>query len=169
MPVYDYLCTTCDHRADILHGINDPGPNFCPSCGSEGTMRKQFAAPAVHFKGTGWAKKDRRSSSMTRAAARSTSGDGDSAGSSERARDAASDRAREGAGEGARDAASDRAREGVSEGARDAASDRAREGARKGTSEGGGDNPKDSAKGNASSRDTASAPSTTTSKPNPTE
>jgi putative FmdB family regulatory protein len=63
MPVYDYLCTACDHRADILHGINDPGPNFCPSCGSEGTMRKQFAAPAIHFKGSGWAKKDRAATS----------------------------------------------------------------------------------------------------------
>jgi putative FmdB family regulatory protein len=68
MPIYDYLCTECDHRADILHGINDPGPNFCPSCGKEGTMRKQFAAPAIHFKGSGWAKKDRGGSSATKAA-----------------------------------------------------------------------------------------------------
>jgi putative FmdB family regulatory protein len=63
MPVYDYLCTACDHRADILHGINDPAPNFCPSCGAEGTMRKQFSAPSIHFKGSGWAKKDRGGSS----------------------------------------------------------------------------------------------------------
>lgn len=63
MPVYDYVCTACDHRADILHGINDPGPNFCPSCGAEGTMRKQFSAPSIHFKGSGWAKKDRGGSS----------------------------------------------------------------------------------------------------------
>jgi len=76
MPIYDYLCSACDHRADILHGINDPGPNFCPSCGAEGTMRKQFSATAVHFKGSGWAKKDRGSSSSTKAAARSASGDG---------------------------------------------------------------------------------------------
>ena len=33
MPVYEYLCTACGNRADILHGINDPGPTFCPSCG----------------------------------------------------------------------------------------------------------------------------------------
>jgi putative FmdB family regulatory protein len=73
MPVYDYLCSACDHRADILHGINDPGPRFCPSCGAEGTMRKQFAAPAIHFKGTGWAKKDRGGSgASTRASAKAT-------------------------------------------------------------------------------------------------
>jgi putative FmdB family regulatory protein len=69
MPIYDYLCTECDHRADILHGINDPGPNFCPSCGREGTMKKQFSTPAIHFKGSGWAKKDRGgASSGTKAA-----------------------------------------------------------------------------------------------------
>ena len=72
MPIYDYLCTACDHRADILHGINDPGPLYCPSCGAEGAMRKQFAVPAIHYKGSGWAKKDRGSSTSTKAAARSS-------------------------------------------------------------------------------------------------
>jgi putative FmdB family regulatory protein len=76
MPVYDYLCSACDHRADILHGINDPGPRYCPSCGAEATMRKQFAAPAIHFKGTGWAKKDRGGSgASTRASAKSAASD----------------------------------------------------------------------------------------------
>ncbi len=88
MPIYDYVCTACDHRADILHGINDPAPNFCPSCGAEGTMRKQFSAPSIHFKGSGWAKKDRGgSSSGTKASSSkhadtkadaSSSGSGDS-------------------------------------------------------------------------------------------
>ena len=76
MPVYDYLCSACDHRADILHRINDPGPRFCPSCGAEGTMRKQFAAPAIHFKGTGWAKKDRGGTgASTRASAKGAASD----------------------------------------------------------------------------------------------
>jgi putative FmdB family regulatory protein len=78
MPIYEYACTACDHRADILHGINDPGPNFCPSCGREGTMKKQFALPAIHYKGSGWAKKDR---SATSRSARSTAkADSDSGG-----------------------------------------------------------------------------------------
>ncbi|HEY4190655.1 MAG TPA: zinc ribbon domain-containing protein [Candidatus Limnocylindrales bacterium] len=85
MPIYEYLCTACQHRADILLGINDPGPQFCPSCGREGTMRKQFAPPTIHFKGSGWAKKDRGAASSTRAAAAagSKAGDGgDGSGSS---------------------------------------------------------------------------------------
>ena len=63
MPIYEYACTACDHRIDVLHGLNDPGPLFCPSCGREGTMRKLFAPPTIHFKGSGWAKKDRGGSS----------------------------------------------------------------------------------------------------------
>ena len=58
MPIYEYACTACDHRVDILLGVNDPGPHFCPSCGEGGTMRKLFAPPTIHYKGSGWAKKD---------------------------------------------------------------------------------------------------------------
>jgi putative FmdB family regulatory protein len=75
VPIYEYVCSACHHRADILHGIYEEGPAFCPSCGAEGTMRKAFAAPAVHFKGTGWAKKERSSGSMTKAAAAESAGE----------------------------------------------------------------------------------------------
>ena len=63
MPIYDYVCSNCGHLTEVVHGINDPGPKFCPECGAEGTMTKAFAPPTIHFKGTGWAKKDRSSSS----------------------------------------------------------------------------------------------------------
>lgn len=59
MPIYEYTCTNCGHKTDILHGINDPAPLYCPDCGAEGTLRKGFAPPAIVFKGSGWAKKDR--------------------------------------------------------------------------------------------------------------
>jgi putative FmdB family regulatory protein len=75
MPIYEYACTACDHRVDILLGINDPGPHFCPSCGEAGTMRKLFAPPTIHYKGSGWAKKDRGSSGAgTKAAAKADAG-----------------------------------------------------------------------------------------------
>jgi putative FmdB family regulatory protein len=86
MPIYEYACTACDHRADILHGINDPGPNFCPSCGQEGTMKKVFAPPAILYKGSGWAKKD-RAATATKAAKKADaksetdSGSGEASGS----------------------------------------------------------------------------------------
>ena len=79
MPIYEYACTACDHRTDILHGLNDPGPLFCPSCGEEGTMRKLFAPPTIHFKGSGWAKKDRGGSgSGTKATASGKTPEGSS-------------------------------------------------------------------------------------------
>lgn len=85
MPIYEYVCTACDHRSDILHGINDPVPRFCPSCGREGAMRKLFAPPVIHYKGSGWAKKDRGgSSSRSSSSQGSSTGSGDAATSSDR-------------------------------------------------------------------------------------
>ena len=75
MPIYDYDCSSCRTRTEFIHGIDAPAPRFCPACGSEGTLRKAFAPPTVHFKGSGWAKKDRSSASKTKAAAASA-GDG---------------------------------------------------------------------------------------------
>ena len=66
MPIYDYACTACGHVVEVVHGINDPGPHFCPNCGVEGSMRKRIVTSAVHFKGSGWAKKDRSSASGAR-------------------------------------------------------------------------------------------------------
>jgi putative FmdB family regulatory protein len=82
MPIYDYLCSNCGQTTEVIHGINAPGPRFCPACGAEGTLRKAFATPAVHFKGSGWAKKDRSSSSATRSKAGSTPASDSSDGSS---------------------------------------------------------------------------------------
>ncbi len=59
MPLYDYDCSACGRRFEVVHGVHAEGPTVCPICGS-GPIRKAIAAPAVHFKGTGWAKKERR-------------------------------------------------------------------------------------------------------------
>ena len=67
MPIYDYRCSNCGHRAEILHGVHDDAARVCPECG--GQMRKAITAPAVVFKGSGWAKVDRRSSSHRKSAA----------------------------------------------------------------------------------------------------
>ena len=67
MPVYDYLCSNCSEITEVIHGIDAPGPRFCPACGAEGTLRKAFAPPTVHFKGSGWAKKDRSTAMRARA------------------------------------------------------------------------------------------------------
>jgi putative FmdB family regulatory protein len=67
VPIYDYVCASCKNRIEVIHRIDAEGPRFCPACGAEGTMRKAVGTPAVHFKGSGWAKKDRSSASRARA------------------------------------------------------------------------------------------------------
>jgi putative FmdB family regulatory protein len=106
MPIYEYVCSACAHRADILHGRSEPGPNFCLECGAEGTMRKAFAPPTIVFKGSGWAKKDRRSGSTTKAASEATSG-GDGSKDSGSGADASADKAASKPAEPATSASSD--------------------------------------------------------------
>ncbi len=76
MPTYDYACAACGHRFEVVHGVHGTGPDECPSCGG-GPVRKAFAPPTVLFKGSGWAKMDRRSTANS---GKSTS-DGDDKGS----------------------------------------------------------------------------------------
>jgi putative FmdB family regulatory protein len=80
VPVYDYVCSRCHRLTEVVHGIEAEGPRFCPECGAEGTMTKVFSAPSVHFKGSGWAKKDRSSSSRAAARSKETSGAGETKG-----------------------------------------------------------------------------------------
>jgi len=60
VPVYDYVCASCGHRFEVLRGLNESGPHQCPLC--EGPVSRAFAPPTIVFKGSGWAKNDRRSS-----------------------------------------------------------------------------------------------------------
>ena len=57
MPIHDYVCLNCGHAMEVMHPVHSHGPAACPQCG--GPMKKTLAAPSVHYKGTGWARKDR--------------------------------------------------------------------------------------------------------------
>lgn len=88
MPLYDYDCAACGSRFEVNHSVHGEGPSQCPQCGG-GPVRKAFAAPAIHFKGSGWAKKERRATATSGTKAGSTesagapaSGDAASAGPS---------------------------------------------------------------------------------------
>src|SRR5918995_4454661 len=75
MPIYDYICSNCATRTEFIHGIDAPSPRYCPACGAEGSLRKAFVTPAVHFKGSGWAKKDRSTASAAKTKAGAASGE----------------------------------------------------------------------------------------------
>jgi len=57
MPTYDYLCPN-GNRFEVVHSVTATGPETCPVCGAA-PVRKAVTAPTIHFKGSGWAKKDR--------------------------------------------------------------------------------------------------------------
>ena len=63
MPYYDYVCANCGNEIEVMHSVHAEGPSACPKCG--GPMKKTFAVPAVHFKGTGWARKEKSTSSRS--------------------------------------------------------------------------------------------------------
>jgi len=55
MPLYDYVCTSCDHELEALQNFNEPLLKTCPVCHKD-TLKKKVAAPAFTFKGGGWYK-----------------------------------------------------------------------------------------------------------------
>ena len=58
MPFYDYECTRCSATVELLHGIDDETKRTHEGCG--GALERRFSATSVHFKGSGWAKLERR-------------------------------------------------------------------------------------------------------------
>ncbi|HEY6139488.1 MAG TPA: FmdB family zinc ribbon protein [Thermoanaerobaculia bacterium] len=61
MPLYEYQCTNCGERVEILQRVSDPPYEHCPKCGAE--MKKLLSAPAIQFKGSGFYKTDYASKS----------------------------------------------------------------------------------------------------------
>ena len=92
MPLYDYRCVACGREVEVMHGIHDGGPAACEACG--GAMRKALSPPAIHFKGSGWAKKDARASTASKAKPKASpeSSSSESSGHGEGAKSDASDK-----------------------------------------------------------------------------
>jgi len=53
MPIYDYQCTSCGHKAEVMRKISAASNEACPSCGAE-TFSKQLSAPSFQLSGSGW-------------------------------------------------------------------------------------------------------------------
>lgn len=60
MPIYEYLCSQCNERHEIIQKISDDPLTHCPKCGGE--MKKLISSPAIQFKGSGFYKTDYASS-----------------------------------------------------------------------------------------------------------
>jgi putative FmdB family regulatory protein len=60
MPLYEYQCTQCGDRREVLQKFSDPPLSHCEKCG--GDMKKLQSSPAIQFKGSGFYKTDYPSS-----------------------------------------------------------------------------------------------------------
>ena len=57
MPIYGYVCRSCEHSFDALQKMSDEPLVDCPDCG-EAALQKQLSAPKFRLKGSGWYETD---------------------------------------------------------------------------------------------------------------
>jgi putative FmdB family regulatory protein len=81
VPTYQYACTACEHRFEIVQKFTESSLTECPECA--GRLRKLYGSVGVVFKGSGFYRTDSRAGEK--------SGDKSGDKSSEKAPAAASD------------------------------------------------------------------------------
>ena len=57
MPIYGYICKSCEHTLDALQKMADDPLVDCPSCG-EPELKRTLSAPRFRLKGQGWYETD---------------------------------------------------------------------------------------------------------------
>ena len=83
MPIYEYQCTKCNERTEVIQKFTDPPYAVCDKCG--GDVRKLMSAPAIQFKGSGFYKTDYASAASkaeTKAGSSETKSESSSSGDS---------------------------------------------------------------------------------------
>jgi putative FmdB family regulatory protein len=58
MPTYEYACTECGDRTEVVQSIADAPLTTCTVCG--GQLRKVFSPVGIVFKGSGFYRTDSR-------------------------------------------------------------------------------------------------------------
>ena len=58
MPTYEYACTECGDRIEVVQSFADAQPTICRVCG--GRLRKVFSPVGIVFKGSGFYRTDSR-------------------------------------------------------------------------------------------------------------
>ena len=53
MPVYEYECSSCGGRFELMQKFSDPAPTACQLCKAEG-VRKMLSPTSFVLKGSGW-------------------------------------------------------------------------------------------------------------------
>ena len=58
MPTYEYACTECGNRIEVVQSISEAPLTTCPVCG--GALRKVYSPVGIVFKGSGFYRTDSR-------------------------------------------------------------------------------------------------------------
>ena len=53
MPIYDFACTSCGFKAELMRKISEPNQAACPNCDKD-TFAKMLSAPSFQLSGSGW-------------------------------------------------------------------------------------------------------------------
>jgi putative FmdB family regulatory protein len=72
VPTYEYACTECADRLEVVQSFSDERLSVCPACG--GKLRKVFSPVGIVFKGSGFYRTDSRAKDKAQAGA--AGGDG---------------------------------------------------------------------------------------------
>jgi putative FmdB family regulatory protein len=79
VPTYQYACTDCGDRTEVVQRFTDDALSVCTACG--GRLRKVFSPVGIVFKGSGFYRTDSRSGSTVPADGGSKDGGGSKEGS----------------------------------------------------------------------------------------
>lgn len=60
MPIYEYLCTECEHAHEALQKMSDDPLKDCPAC-EKPTLKKIISAAGFRLSGSGWYETDFKS------------------------------------------------------------------------------------------------------------
>jgi len=73
MPTYEYECTACHRRLEVVQRFSDAPLTTCEDCG--GDLKKVISAPGIVFKGGGFYKTDSRGTTASSDSSTPTSSD----------------------------------------------------------------------------------------------
>ncbi|MBF0289592.1 MAG: zinc ribbon domain-containing protein [SAR324 cluster bacterium] len=55
MPIYEYVCKSCNHELEEVQKFNDPLLTECPEC-HQAELSRKMSVSSFHLKGGGWYK-----------------------------------------------------------------------------------------------------------------
>ena len=91
MPLYEYRCSKCEKKIEVIRKFSDPPLTEHEGCG--GTLEQLLSAPAFQLKGTGWYVTD-----YAKAGAKPVSDSGSKAGGDSKDSDSKAPAAKDGEG-----------------------------------------------------------------------